>query len=142
MTFEFTTKPAGGKYSPKNIGGVWISNQSGAFVKSLEVWAGKRIINLLKWNAASGGNKVDAITSATSSNHHAHTAVWDCTDVNKQPVPDGQYNVNVEFTETDSAKFIFPPGPTTSVGFAKNGQGGVITPPDQQYFSGMKLTMQ
>lgn len=142
FSFEFSTKPAGGKYAPKNIGAVWIANAQGAFVKSLNVWAAKRIVHLVKWNAASAGNKVDAITAATSTNHGPHAATWDCTDVSKNPVPDGNYSVMVEFTEGDSAFLIFPPGPTLSVPFVKNGQAGSITPPDQQFFSAMKLSMQ
>jgi hypothetical protein len=119
LHFQFTTVTYHGKYSPKNIGAVWIETAQGQFVKSLNVWAAKRINNLIKWKAASGGNKVDAVTAATASNHGPHAADWDCTDVNHQPVPDGPYRLRLEFTEEDSAQLIWPPGPSTAIDFTK-----------------------
>lgn len=141
MHFEFTTVTYHGKYSPKNIGAVWIADASGKFVKSLDVWAAKRIVNLVKWNAASGGNKVDAVTSATAPSHGAHVADWDCTDVSHQAVPDGTYKLMLEFTEEDSALIIWPPGPSTGIEFVKGPSPVVLTPPDLPNYVSMKLTL-
>ncbi|MFO0566025.1 MAG: DUF2271 domain-containing protein [Polyangiaceae bacterium] len=141
LHFEFGTVTYHGKYSPKNIGAVWIADGSGKFIKSLNVWAAKRISNLLKWNAASAGNKVDAITAATASSHGAHAADWDCTDVNHSVVPDGPYKLMLEFTEEDSAKIIWPPGPSTGIDFVKGSGPVSLNPPDLANYVSMKLTL-
>lgn len=142
LHFDFTTVTYHGKYSPKNIGAVWVADGTGKFVKSLNVWASKRASNLLKWNAASGGNKVDAITAATATAHSPHSADWDCTNLSSQIVPDGPYKLMLEFTEEDSAKFIWPPGPSTAVAFVK-GTGPVsVAPPNQANYVAMKLTVK
>ena len=141
MHVEFTTLTYHGKYSPKNIGAVWVTTASGEFVKSLRVWAGKRIVNLVKWNAASKGNKVDAITAATSTSHGARFADWDCTDLGHQPVADGQYRLMLEITEEDSSKLIWPPGPSMGIDFV-TGSGPVsVTPPNQTNYVSIKLTL-
>ena len=138
---EFTTSTYNGKYSPKNIGAVWIENGQGQFIKSLDVWAGTRIVHLVKWNAASGGNKVDAITAATATNHGPHSADWNCTDVNENPVSDGPYRLRLEFTEEDSAFVIWPPGPSMSVDFEKGPAPVSATPPDQPNYHSLTLTL-
>jgi hypothetical protein len=138
--FDFTTVTANGKYSPKNIGAVWIETPQGQFVKSLNVWAAKRIIHLVKWNAVSGGNQVDAITSATAPSHGMHTADWNCTDLNGNAVPDGPYRLMLEMTEQDSAFLIWPPGPSFSIEFAKGGQT-TFNPPNQPNFMSMTLSV-
>ena len=138
--FDFTTVTANGKYSPKNIGAVWIETVQGQFVKSLNVWAQKRIVHLIKWNAASAGNLVDAVTSATASSHGMHGADWDCTDMSGNAVPDGPYRLRLEMTEQDSAFFIWPPGPSFSIDFAKGGPT-TLTPPDQPNFVSMTLNL-
>ncbi len=141
LHFWFTTVSYHGKYSPKNIGAVWIADGSGKFVKSLNVWASKRASNLLKWSAASGGNKVDAITAATATTHSPHSAEWDCTNLSGQIVPDGPYKLMLEFTEEDSAKFIWPPGPSTAVNFVKGGGPVSMAPPNLPNYVSMKLTV-
>lgn len=138
--FDFTTVTANGKYSPKNIGAVWIETPQGQFVKSLNVWASKRIIHLVKWNAASAGNVVDAVTSATAPSHGMHAADWNCTDMNGNPVPDGPYRLRLEMTEQDSAFLIWPPGPSISIDFSK-GAPASFNPPNQPNFVSMTLNL-
>ncbi len=141
FTFDFTTIPGGGTYSPRNIEAAWIAAPGNAFVKSLEVHAKTRIVHLLNWNKASGGNKVDAVTSATLSKHGPHHVTWDCTDLNHQPVPDGTYRIYFEFTESDSAFIVYPQPKLGSVDFQK-GQAQDFAPPDQQFFKSMHLVIQ
>lgn len=142
LHFDFTTVTYKGKYSPKNIGAVWVADGTGKFVKSLNVWASKRASNLLKWNAASGGNKVDAITAATATAHSPRSVEWDCTDLSNQIVPDGPYKLMLEFTEEDSAKFIWPPGPSASVNFVKGAGPVSVSPPNLANYVSMKLTVK
>jgi len=139
VTFKVRTEPFGGKYSPKNIGAVWVENAQGQFVKTLTVWAKKRIAHLIKWQAASGGNTVDAVTSATVRSHQTHTATWNCTDVNGTVVPDGAYKIFVEFTEDNSSKAGKPPGKWTVLEFTKGGSSQTLTPADETYFKDMEL---
>lgn len=139
VTFKVRTEPFGGKYSPKNIGAVWVENAQGQFVKTLTVLAKKRIAHLIKWQAASGGNTVDAITSATVRSHQTHTATWNCTDVNGTVVPDGAYKIFVEFTEDNSSKAGKPPGKWTVLEFTKGSSSHTLTPADETYFKDMEL---
>lgn len=134
LTVQFKTVTFFGHYAPRNVGAVWIENGNNQFVKTLEVWAAKRSQYLVKWKAASGGNKVDAVTSATKNSHVSHTDTWDGTDVNGNIVPDGPYHVYVEFTEYDG------PGKWTQMDFDKGPTPVDISPPDEQYFIQKHLT--
>lgn len=134
LTVDFTTKPFGGQYSPRNVGAVWIEDGSGAFVKTLELWAKKRSKYLVKWKAASAGNTVDAVTGATRSSHGPHTDHWNGTDVNGNVVPDGPYHLYVEFTEQNGA------GKWTVMDFEKGATPVDLTPPDEANFVAKHLT--
>lgn len=134
VTFKVTTSSPDGKYSPKNIGAIWIENASGDFVKTLKLWADRRKQYLYTWNSASGGNTVDAITGSTKSSHGTHQASWDLTDKNGNRVADGEYSLIVEMTDEHSqgplATFTFP------VGAASN----TLTPGDKDYFHNIELS--
>ncbi|APR82054.1 Hypothetical protein A7982_07403 [Minicystis rosea] len=134
LAVSFTTATFGGEYSPRNVGAVWVENGQGAFVKTLEVWAVKRIKYLTKWRAASGGNVVDAVTGATRSKHGSHALTWDITDVGGNVVPDGTYRVNVEFTEYNGS------GKTTLLEFVKGAAPVDLVPADLPNFKGQHLT--
>lgn len=140
-TLVVTLKTAsyGGKFAEKNIGAIWITDAQDRFVKTLELWADKRKRHLVKWNAASQGNVVDAVTGATSRMHVTHTAKWNCTDVNGATVADGVYRVYVEFTEDNSSSGA-PPGKWFVAEFTKGPSNQTVTPPDQPYFKGIRLT--
>ncbi|MFQ5651157.1 MAG: DUF2271 domain-containing protein [bacterium] len=140
VQIEVTTITFDGRYSPKNIGAIWVEDAQERFVKSLEVWARKRIRHLIKWQASSAGNVVDAVTSATFRSHQTHTATWDCTDVNGAQVPDGTYKVLIEFTEENSSSSGKPPGKWTVIEFTKGAGDQTITPPDETYFRDLRLT--
>ncbi len=137
---QVTTVTYKGKYDPKHIGAIWIENANGQFVKSIKVWAKKRIKHLIKWTAASKSNTVDATTSATLKNHQSHAVTWDCTDVSGAVVPDGAYKVFIEFTEDNSNSSGKPPGKWTQIAFQKGSSNQSLTPPDETYFKNLKLT--
>lgn len=119
LTVTFTTADAGGEYAPKHILAVWIQNSAGQFVKSLRVNAGSRIQYLTNWNSNSGGNKLDAVTSATLSSHASRTSTWNGTNAAtpRAVVVDGTYTIKMELTDKNSAgnpgTFTFVKGPAT-----------------------------
>jgi hypothetical protein len=134
LSVGFTTVSYKGKYAPRNVGAVWVADGQDVFVKTLEVWAVKRIKYLEKWKGVSGGNGVDAITRATRSNHGSHALAWDMTDVGGNVVPDGVYRVYVEFTEQNGA------GKWTFIEFVKGATPVESSPPDLPYFTEQHLT--
>ncbi|MFQ5633357.1 MAG: DUF2271 domain-containing protein, partial [bacterium] len=138
LTVKVTTTSYGGKYAEKNVGAIWIADAQDRFVKTLKLWANKRKKHLVKWNAASQGNVVDAVTGATVRSHRQHTAQWNCTDTNGNVVNDGVYRVYVEFTEDNSASGK-PPGKWLLAEFTKGTSNQTVTPNDKQYFKNIEL---
>jgi flagellar hook assembly protein FlgD len=145
FSFADTTVTAKGRYAPSNVGAIWISDAQGKFVKTLEEWGGpvfNRIVNATAWETASGGNKVDAVTGATRSNHGPHTATWNCTDVSENVVPNGSYQVHVTFAESDALPF-FAPTPIQASGNFATGAGSVeMDVPDTANFKSMHVSLQ
>lgn len=99
FTFSVTTVSYNGRFEPRNVGAIWITDEGNAFVKTLATWGGPRLAAAIEWETVSGGNRVDAITSATRANAGPTTAEWNCTDTTEHPVPLGNYFVCVEFEE-------------------------------------------
>jgi hypothetical protein len=138
LAVTVTTVTDNGNYSPRNIGAIWIATGSGAFVKSLAVWARSRISHLTMWGSATAQaglsrNTVDAVTSATLSSHQTHKVSWNCADTTEKRVPDGPYRVYFEMTDDNSS------GPNTFVNFTKGSAPLNLSPPDAQYFIGINL---
>ncbi|HEX3694035.1 MAG TPA: DUF2271 domain-containing protein [Polyangia bacterium] len=104
-----TTHSTGrGGYDPRNVGAIWIENSAQKFIKSLDVWASRRLDHLTSWNAATSAaglsrNRVDAITAATLSNYGTRTGSWNCTDTNEKPVAAADYQVCFDLNDTNSA---------------------------------------
>jgi hypothetical protein len=135
---KVTTATNNGTYAPRNVGVVWITNGSGTFVKTLELWAKEREFELDTWardtlNAGATANTVDAITSASVLTHIAHTSSWNCADFNERAVPDGSYQVHFEMTESND------PGVTEVVTFVKGPARATIAPPDTPIFKARQL---
>jgi hypothetical protein len=104
LSVTVTTVTDNGNYSPRNIGAIWIATGSGAFVKTLAVWASRRISHLTLWGSATAQagrsrNTVDAITGATLASHQTHKVSWNCSDTNKAKVRGGPYRVYFEMTD-------------------------------------------
>jgi hypothetical protein len=136
LSFEVTTSAAGGRYQPKNIGAIWIEDESGNVVKSLEVWAGTRRRYLTGYLGAMAGGKIDVTASATLSRHRNHTLSWDLTDRSGVSVPPGSYRVRMELTDSNQA------GKSNTLTF-DTGKGPVtLSPTDAPSFSAMKLQLQ
>jgi hypothetical protein len=135
LTFSVTTMTLGGRYQPKNIGAIWITNGAGTFVRTLEVWAGIRAAYLTRFASETKRNSVDAMTSATLTTHRMHTVMWDLTDLNGQVVPDGPYNIVIETTDKDGT------GDSLSIPFMK-GAPHSSSPADVAHYVGMSLQIQ
>jgi hypothetical protein len=116
------------------VGAIWISDGKGTFIKSLNVWGQRRRRHLSTWNDASGGSTVDAVTAATASNHGTRMGTWDCTGVDRKPVPDGAYRVNADLTESNSDERVMAP-----LGFTKGAAPVDATAPDQANFKNIHL---
>ncbi|MDI1443495.1 DUF2271 domain-containing protein [Polyangium sp. 6x1] len=140
LAFRFTTVSLDGEYAPKNIGAVWITDAQDTFVKTLEVWAAKRVEHLVRWGAASGTNVVDAVTGATRKSHAEHVSTWNGTDTAGVEAPDGTYRVHVEFTEWNSSDSGEAPGPWMAVDFVKGQDAQDTTLPDEPAFIGRHLS--
>ncbi|NOU47725.1 MAG: DUF2271 domain-containing protein [Bacteroidales bacterium] len=138
LTFSVLTVSNGATYSPKNVLAIWIKDANGNFVISRKVMANNRKQHLVKWMASSGNNSVDAITGSTLSNHTTHTVSWDCRDLQGNIVPDGDYQVWVEYTSRNSASGG-QPGPSFSYTFAKGTE--IVQPqiPNETYFVNISL---
>jgi hypothetical protein len=128
LTVDFTTVSFGGKYAPDNVVAVWITDDQGAFVKTLGVFATKRAKYLVTWLADSGGNTVDAVTGATFAAHGPRSVKWDSTGTDGKLVPDGSYRAHMEFTEQNKL------GKVTFVPFTKGPLPTLVSPPDEPYF--------
>jgi hypothetical protein len=113
---------------------------SGSFLRTLEENGYIRQSHLAQWQTDALGNKVDAITGATNPAPRDHTAVWDCTGADHQPVPDGSYVLKAEFTTSNTGGFFGGPAPLLEVPFDLGGGPGVINVPDAQFFVGIALT--
>lgn len=120
VEFTVTTEPVGGRYRPKNIGAIWVTDDTGSFVRSLEVWARTRRRYLTNYTRARGSTPVDVTATATLSNHRTHTVTWDLTDVSGNTVEPGSYTLFAEVTDKDatgqllSVDFDTSAGPTSS----------------------------
>jgi hypothetical protein len=140
LAVTVTTTSAGGRYSPRNIGTIWVSDGSDRFIKTLAVWADKRAKYLKRWNEATAAagtpaSRVDAISSATKTSHGVRTGTWGCTNTASVPVPDGPYKVCFELTDYDGQ------GPYNCVPFTKGPAAFTLTPPDSPSFTARKLEL-
>ncbi|KAF0203770.1 MAG: hypothetical protein FD170_843 [Bacteroidetes bacterium] len=138
LSFSVLTVTNNAAYSPRNVLAIWVKDSQGNFVVSRKVMAGVRKQHLVKWVSSSGNNSVNAITGATLQNHQLHTIAWDCRDALGNLVPDGQYEMWVEFTERNSA-VGGAAGPFTKVAFSKGAEVVSIVVPDETNFKNMVL---
>jgi hypothetical protein len=133
-----TTASTDFDYAPRNIGALWIEDTGGRFVKTLALWAARRVIHLDAWLTSTGAagvsrNTVDAVTGATVRTHVAHTGTWDCTNAKKALVPQGMYQLCVEMTESNA------PGPKHCVPFSNTGKEFDLVARDTPNFKARRL---
>ncbi|MGH1342773.1 MAG: DUF2271 domain-containing protein [Nannocystales bacterium] len=136
---QLRTRSRGGRYAPDNAGAVWVESPDGTFIRSLAVWAGTRREHLLQWNAAAGGDDVDAVTSATSGSHQSRLLSWDLTDHAGTAMPPGRYVLRAEFTE-DNSNEGEPAGPSLALPFATDEVCGVASA-TETYFADVSVAI-
>ncbi len=135
VNFQVLTVTNHGTYTPRNIGAIWVTTESGTFVKTLQRWGNSYLQFLTKWHSfTASGNVTGAITGATKSNHTAvHNLNWNCTNTSNVEVPDGNYKIWVEYTESNGT------GPNTFVTFTKGAGTQHVTPANLNYFHDLLL---
>lgn len=136
LSFEVTTQALGGPYAPRNIGAIWVEDAEGNWLKTLSVWAGVRERYLFRFREVAGGNRLDAITSATRPSHGTHHVTWDLRDVSREPVPNGEYRLVLEMTDRNGR------GALVEIPFAIAAEPLDMSPPDQPHFFAMRLRLQ
>jgi len=133
LEVQWRTRSYGGEYASDNVGVAWIETTSGAFVRTLTIWAEVRRKHLVRWQASAQGDVIDAVTSATRGGHRTSEAVWDLRDALGQAAPPGGYRLMLEFTEADSNKGD-PPGPRLELPFSLGeGPSLPVAPEHPQY---------
>lgn len=136
LELNYSTESLGGRYSPKNIGAIWVTDSSGKLVKSLEVWARTRLRYLTTYAAARASARPDVTATATLTNHKAHTARWDLKDTAGAAVPPGKYTLHAEVTDSHAD------GRSIAVPFDTSAGATMIEQPDSPGFIGMKLVLK
>lgn len=137
LTFKATTVNYPAPYSPLHILAIWISKESGQWVKTRKYMAVNVLYRqyLTNFKNATNGtyNAIDAITGPTLSSHVTHIVYWDGKDVNGNIVPDGVYRVYIEFTSANATGKLY---------FAQFTKGRVpqsIKPPNQPFFTNISV---
>ena len=139
---EVTTRTTGQNYAPKHVLAVWVADSQGRFVKTLRVMGDKKRGRLSAWRAVVANNAgavVDAVTGATERQHGTVSADWDCRDVRGKLVPDGWYQIMVEFSEGKARGPVTPPG---HLRVQKGPEAYTASPKDLPYFAGLQVSYQ
>ncbi|HEY5499934.1 MAG TPA: DUF2271 domain-containing protein [Bacteroidales bacterium] len=116
VTFRVTTVTYGGGEAPKHVFALWITDTNGKYVKTINRQSKNYTSSLTSWSSNSGSKTTDGITGASLTTHNAPLNkiggvsripfLWDCKDYNGTLVADGNYYVNVEFSEKGTSKYI------------------------------------
>ena len=134
--FTIKTVTTGLAYAPRHVLAIWITNSDNLqHIRTLKVRAATYKGMLYKWKTyTSGVVPSDAISGASLTSHQTHTVVWNGRDASGNVVPDGVYNLWVEFNETNVSG-----NPTTSIQFTKGTADQHITPANTSYFQNIDL---
>jgi hypothetical protein len=140
-TLSFNVNPLtkSGSWGADHYVAIWIENSSASFVKTKLRDSDNHGISshLLVWKAKSASNIVDATTGASLLNYSSPLTIsWNGTDVTGAVVPDGTYNVWVEFTWNHGTTGTA----TTSLQFTKGPAVDTQTQTANANFSGVSLT--
>jgi hypothetical protein len=90
-------------YAPRNIVAVWVEGAGGAFVKTIDRWAGVRKDHLVAWTAKAGAADADAVSGATRlSDTTPLNITWNLRDRTGALIPDGTYTIRMELAESNA----------------------------------------
>ena len=143
LRVSVTTVSTGRDYRPRNIGAIWMTDGNNRFVKTLSVWADRRIASLAQWNTVTSAaglsrNRVDAVSAATVNNHNnPHTATWNCTNARREPVPDGTYRTLLRDDRVEPGRF--PQPLSTAPRSSRDPQPSTAWSPTTPNFRGRRL---
>lgn len=129
LVVTFRTHSYQGTYAPKNVLAVWVVDANGQYVRDLAIYADNHVDRLGRWRKDSGKDKPDATTGATRKQHGKVSVVWDGTDAQGKPVPDGTYRIRIEYTETSRL------GPAFQITVRKGKDTGTHKLKGNDYFS-------
>jgi hypothetical protein len=130
------TTAVGGRYAPRNVGAIWIESGTGTFIKTVERWGSTRARYLTRFTAASGGNVVDAITSATLAQHTTHDREWNLKDRSECEIAAGDYRVVIEHTDRNST------GVSIVLPFSKDQSAVTLMPAEATNFHDLVLELR
>lgn len=140
LAFSVRTATYNGPYAPRNAGAIWITNSQNQFVKTIKIWANTYRYTLIRWIASSGQNTTGAITSASLNTHQLHNISWNGKNHQNLDMPDGEYKINVEFTEHNASASNM--GKYKQVTFLKGADPINQTIPNETYFRDMTLVWE
>ncbi len=140
LSFSVRTVTYHGQYAPRNSGVIWITNAQNQFVKTIKIWAATYRWTLIRWNASSGGNTTGAVTGASLNNHILHNVSWNGANYQGTQMPDGEYKINVEFSEHNATAANM--GKYKQISFIKGPDPIDQTIPNETYFRDMTLVWQ
>jgi hypothetical protein len=118
MSFTVTTKTYGGSYATDGlVFALWITNSTSTYIKTINRQSKSYTDLLTNWKSNSGNKTADGITGASLPSHnYAYTSTakttsripftWNFKDFNGNLVPDGNYYINIEFSEGGASKYI------------------------------------
>lgn len=136
VVFEAMTAPAGLGFQPKNVGAIWVADESGKLVKTLEVWAQTRLVFLVAYNRARAGASVDVTAGATLPNHRVHKVRWDLKNASGATAAPGRYKLMLELNDGEAI------GMTAAVEFDTSAGAATLKPPDEMCYKNMNLQLK
>lgn len=141
MHIKFKTASPKGKYAPRNVGAVWVEDESGEFVRTIKVWAKKRAVHLVQWQKSSGADRTDAISSATIKSHRSHAFSWDLKDAKGKQVKPGSYVLRFEITDRNSSSKSIDDGPDLSIPFELGAEDSELEIPEHKNFRDLEVKL-
>lgn len=115
MTLDFTRSSTQGDFSPYNIYAAWWSDAQGKWLANIDVHAAFRSPNLVQWYAQYGQLPevgIDAVTGATDDALMPVHAIYTFAQLG---FPTGDYQLHIEFTESNSADMGGVAGPSALI---------------------------
>lgn len=108
FTVSFTIDPQNSPKSHRPYVAVWVEDENGKFLRTIDLWANKKqrkyLRDLLTWWIASGSRKVKdptvAITRATRQAGH-YMVTWDGRDAEGNPLTPGKFKIRLEVAFED-----------------------------------------
>jgi hypothetical protein len=142
LSISLTSKdPGNGEYGMERDAAIWIVDDAGAFVRTVRLWGADRE-DMLVWNASSGGNRVDAVSSATiTTASQSLTAGWNGKNTSKLTVPRGTYWYMIQAENGHAGTGPLAKGKIVMDGVSKNRTGAdTLTNNAAQYLTDIAVS--